>query len=229
MKKYLYLIEKMPLFCGIAREETQSMLDCLQASLKHYAKQDDIFTAGGPANRVGIVLEGSAQVVRDDVFGNRTILTGLGVGDMFGETFACANVEMLPVSVIATDACVILLLDYRKIITTCSASCSFHNRMIENMLQILAAKNLILNRKIEAVSAHSTREKLLVYLAGQSGEAGSAKFEIPFNRQALADYLSVDRSAMSAELGKMRDEGLLRFHKNQFELLHLSDRARGGN
>ncbi len=207
------------MFKGIAPGDLTNMLDCLSASVHDYAKHAAIFFAGIPAERVGIVLAGTAQVVRDDIFGNRTILTTLDQGDMFGETFACAGVETLPVSVLATEECTVLLVDYRKIIVTCPSSCMFHNKMIENMMQILAQKNLVLNQKIEAVSARTTREKLIVYLTAQAGRAGSRSFEIPFNRQELADYLSVDRSAMSAELGRMRDEGILEFHKNSFEIL----------
>jgi CRP-like cAMP-binding protein len=221
VRKYLEIIEKSPLFKGIAQGDLTNMLDCLSASVHDYVKHAAIFFAGLPAERVGIILAGAAQVVRYDIFGNRTILTTLEQGGMFGETFACAGVETLPVSVLATEACKALLVDYRKIIVTCPSSCVFHNKMIENMMQILARKNLTLNQKIEAVSARTTREKLIVYLTAQAGRAGSRAFGIPLNRQELADYLSVDRSAMSAELSRMRDDGILEFHKNRFEILGM--------
>lgn len=156
--------------------------------------------------------------MREDIFGNRAILTALMPGQLFGETFACAGVEILPVSVIAVSDCKILLLDYRRIITTCPTACVFHSRLIENMLKILAGKNLVLNQKIEALSARTTREKLLAYLVAQAGVAGSRRFTIPSTRQELADYLSVDRSAMSREMGIMQKEGMIRFKKNCFEL-----------
>ncbi|MDL2238412.1 Crp/Fnr family transcriptional regulator [Christensenellaceae bacterium OttesenSCG-928-K19] len=218
MNQYFDIILKSPLFGGIRRGELVGMLDCLRASVRDYPKDAAIFLAGGPATRVGFLLRGNAQVVREDVFGNRTILTSLAQGDMFGEVFACAEVETLPVSVMAAGKCVVLLLDYKKLLTTCSSSCAFHNRMIENMMRILAQKNLRLNEKIEAVSARGTRAKLLTYLAAQARRAGSPAFTIPFNRQELADYLAVDRSAMSAELGRMQGEGLLRYDKSRFEL-----------
>lgn len=221
LENFFEILKQMPLFASIEDGELEKMLSCLDAKQQKYPKGSSIFIAGDPARHVGAVLQGAAQVVRDDVFGNRTILTKLGVGDLFGEVFACAGVQTLPVSVDAASNCTILLLDYRKIITTCPAACVFHSRLIENMMRILAQKNLMLNQKIEATSARTTREKLLSYLQGQAAQAQSAQFEIPFNRQELADYLSVDRSALSRELGLMRDEGILRYRKNAFELLHL--------
>ncbi|MDL2264322.1 Crp/Fnr family transcriptional regulator [Synergistaceae bacterium OttesenSCG-928-I11] len=215
----LPLLERVPLFADIARADLPAMLDCLGAAARAYGKGETVFLAGDAASRIGLVCDGAAQVVREDVFGNRTILTSLGPGELFGETFACARVDHLPVSVVAMSPSEILLLDYRRIVTTCPSSCTFHARLIENMLGILAEKNLMLNRKIEALSARSTRGKLTAYLAAQAERNGSRAFSIPFNRQELADYLAVERSAMSAELGKMRDEGLIRFHRNEFELL----------
>ncbi|MGI6152914.1 MAG: Crp/Fnr family transcriptional regulator [Christensenellaceae bacterium] len=223
MKQYFTIIENNPLFMNIRQEELKSLLDCLGGTVRAYAKDEAVFIAGDPAERVGIVLEGSVWVIRDDVFGNRSVLTGIGAGEMFGETFACAEVKTLPVGVVAADKCKVLFIDYRKIIHTCSSSCVFHSQLIENMLRILAQKNLGLNQKMEALSARTTREKLLVYLRAQADRANAPEFEIPFSRQQLADYLSVDRSAMSAELGRMQKEGILRFQKNRFRLLDLPE------
>ena len=219
MKKFFPVIMDTPLFKNIKENELESMLECLQAVEKTYRKNDIIFMAGEPALYVGIVYSGSVQVIKDDVMGNRLILSGLATGDIFGETFACAGVDILPVSVIAKEESTVLLLDYRKVIDKCRSSCNFHNKMIENMMRIVAEKNLFLNRKLDIVSARSTREKIMKYLLYQAGEKGSLTFDIPLNRQELADYLSVDRSAMSSELGRMRDEGILNFDKSRFELL----------
>jgi len=218
LKKYYPVLLKSPLFHGILEKDLESMLSCLNARAAGYAGDSVVFLAGDPAARVGLVLEGAVQVVREDIFGNRAILTALMPGQLFGETFACAGVEILPVSVIAVSDCKILLLDYRRIITTCPTACVFHSRLIENMLKILAGKNLVLNQKIEALSARTTREKLLAYLVAQAGVAGSRRFTIPSTRQELADYLSVDRSALSREMGIMQKEGMIRFKKNCFEL-----------
>lgn len=212
------ILGKVPLFGGISELEISEMLDCLGSRLVHYDRDNIIFLAGDRVSSVGIITDGSVRVVREDIFGNRAILAKLFAGELFGETFACAKVDRLPVSVIAASDCEVLLIDYRRIVMRCHSSCVFHGRLIENMLGILAEKNLMLNQKIEALSARTTRGKLLAFLASQAQIAGSNAFCIPFDRQELADFLSVDRSAMSAELGRMRAEGLIHFHKNYFEL-----------
>ena len=219
MKKYFPILINSPLFKNIKESELSGMLECLQAVEKSYCKNSDIFIAGQRALYVGIICAGRVQVVKDDVMGNRSIQANLSTGDIFGETFACAGIDILPVSVVAREDTDVLLLDYRRIMDSCGSACGFHNRMIENMLRIMAEKNLFLNRKLDIASARSTREKIMKYLLYYAGEKGSLVFDIPLNRQELADYLSVDRSAMSAELGRMRDEGLIEFDKSRFELL----------
>lgn len=219
MKEYLEVIEHVPLFRGVNQEELLELLYCLTATSRSFSKGEAIFRAGDTAIHVGIVLSGMVQVVKEDFLGNRTILTKLDVGGLFGESFACAKIDKLPVSVFAVAASKILFVDYRRIITTCSASCVFHHRLVENMLGILAGKNVMLNQKIEVLSKRATRDKLIAYLSAQAQAAGSRSFIIPFDRQELADYLCVDRSAMSAELCRLRDEGLLSFHRSRFEIL----------
>ena len=221
----LDVLSRADLFEGIPREILPEALACMNMRVLSYGAGEIIFLAGDEVPGVGVVCGGEVQVVREDVFGNRTILTKLGPGEIFGETFACARAERarlvktLPVSVIATTAAEIALLDYQKVVSGCASSCPFHDKLIENMLGILAEKNLMLNRKIEVLSVRTTRAKLLAYLSSQAQRTGNARFKIPFNRQELADYLAVDRSAMSAELGRMRDDGLIRFKHNEFELL----------
>lgn len=207
------------LFSGIAPQELDALLGCLAAKAHFYGKNRTVFSVGDDATQIGIVLRGGVQVVRDDFFGNRSILAHLGPGDLFGETFACAGVAHLPVSVLATQDSDILLANYRKVVTTCPGSCAFHARLVQNMLAIVAQKNLMLNQKIEVISRRTTREKLLAFLAAQAQTAGSRSFTIPFNRQQLADYLGVDRSAMSTELGRLQQDGVLRFERNRFEFL----------
>lgn len=222
MRKYFDSLLAHPLFQGIEQEDLENMLQCLDARSREYGESDMIFLSGDTAKRIGLVLDGEAQVQRYDIMGNRFIQAVLAAGDLFGETFACAGVDTLPVSVAAVSRCLVLLMDYQKIITTCQSSCVFHNRLIENMLRILAQKNLFLNRRLEAVSARNIRQKLLIYLMEQAGQARSRKFVIPLNRQELADYLAVDRSALSRELGLMQQEGVLRYSRNRFELLEYA-------
>ncbi|GHV49629.1 Crp/Fnr family transcriptional regulator [Synergistales bacterium] len=175
--------------------------------------------AGEDVTAIGIVLSGGVHVLQEDFWGSRAILSHVAPGELFAEAFSCAGVGSLPVSVITTEPSEILFLDYKRVATTCSSSCAFHTGLIKNMMQILAGGNVMLTQKIEHLTRHTTREKLLSYLSEQARQAGQSAFEVPFNRQELADYLSVDRSAMSSELCKMRDDGILRFCKNHFELL----------
>lgn len=217
MKNYLEVLKKCPLFADIDENEIDNMLDCLSAIDKTYKKNDFIFTEEDKPIYIGIILSGSVYVVKEDFWGNRAILAKLGEGDLFGEAFSCAEVDRLPVSVVATENTEVILIDYKKIIDTFS-TCVFHYRLINNMIKILANKNIMMTQKIHHIVKRTTREKLLSYLSEQAIKCKSDKFKIPFNRQELADYLSVDRSAMSNELSKMRDEGIIEFSKNEFKI-----------
>lgn len=194
------------------------MLQCLSAIQRMYAKNSLVFAAGTPAESVGVVLSGRVDIVQEDFWGSASILARLEPGDLFGEAFSSAQVVSLPVSVIAVEDSEILLLDYQRILTTCTGACKFHDQLIANMLKVLAQKNIALTQKMEHLTRRTTREKLLSYLSTQALRAGSNAFTIPFNRQELSAYLAVDRSAMSSELGRMQREGLLTFDKNHFTL-----------
>ena len=175
--------------------------------------------AGGRADQVGMVLDGSVLVFSDDFWGNRTILAHVERGGLFGEAFSFARVESLPVSVTAAEKTEVLFINCERIITVCPSACEFHNRLVRNMLKILAEKNMTLTQKIGHMGKRTTREKILSYLSEQAKKAGGESFTIPLNRQEMADYLAVDRSAMSKELGRLKEEGQISFHKNQFQLL----------
>jgi CRP-like cAMP-binding protein len=140
------------------------------------------------------------------------------LGGLFGEAFACAGAENLPVGVMAAEESEILLMNHERMLTSCPSACAFHTALIRNLTRILAEKNVILTQKLEHVTRRTTREKLLSYLSARAKLAKGNVFDIPFSRQELADYLSVERSAMSAELSRMRNEGLLRYKRNHFEL-----------
>lgn len=221
MEKRIAVLRLNELFYSIDATDIPGMLQCLAVEFAEYQKEETVFLAGQPATRIGIVCSGEVQVMRDDIFGNRNIMTKLGASEMFGEAFACARVDTLPVSVVATQPSTIALLDYRRIITMCANTCPFHSKLIENMLSILAQKNVGLRQRIEVLSARSTRSKLMLFLSMQAERSQSTEFDIPFNRQELADFLSVDRSAMSSELGRMQEDGQIRFHKNHFALLDV--------
>jgi len=216
--KDIEILMKSALFSGINPADISSMLSCLTAKSAEYEKDRYIYSPGDSIRNLGIVLSGGVYVVNEDFWGNRSILSKLGPAGMFGESFSCAK-EGLPVSVVTSEKSRILFIDYRRIITTCSSGCAFHTALIRNMVHILAEKNILLMQKIEHMAKRSTREKVLSFLSEQAAKAGSGTFEIHFNRQELADFLAVDRSALSSELGRMRDDGILRFNKNRFELL----------
>jgi len=212
-------LAECPLFEGVSRQDLATMLQCMQARTVDVPKGGTVFRAEEPAEYVGILLSGSVRVLREDYDGNRAIQAAIGPGELFGETFACAGVGRLPVSVEADRPSRALLIQLKRIIETCPSACGFHNRVVLNLLKVLAAKNLMLNGKLDITSRRTTREKLLAYLASQARAAGSNRFVIPFDRQGLADYLGVDRSALSVEIGKLRREGVIESERSAFKLL----------
>ena len=206
-----------PLWEGIGPDEFADIGRCLGFRVKNFRKDETILFAGDTAACIGQLASGSARVVREDANGNSSIISELVSPETFGETFACAGVSVVPVTVAASSPCLVMFVDYRRVVSTCSSACGFHARLIENMLAQIAKKNLELGKKIEILSLRKTRDKLLAYLNSQRDGAG--KFKISFNREELSRYLCVDRSAMSGELCKMRDEGLIRFRGNEFEIM----------
>lgn len=210
---------KSPLFDGVSADELNSMIHCLNPQRRNFAKGERIYDYGQVDADIGLVRSGQVHVVKEDFWGNCSILAEAGPGEVFGEAYAAAPGVPVEVAVDAVKPSEIIFLGMQPLLTTCSNACPFHNRMISNLLGIMARRNLQLTRKLECMAQRTTRDKLLTYLSGEAKRRQSAKFTIPFNRQQLADYLSVDRSAMSTELGRLRDEGVLRFHKNEFELL----------
>jgi CRP-like cAMP-binding protein len=229
VKPYTDDARSCPLFNGLDIDSIESLMACLSPKEKTIEKNAFVFMEDDAFNSIGIVLEGALHVVRDDFWGNSHIVTRLGKGDLLAESFVCGGLKKMPVSILAVEPSTILLFDFTKIITTCSSACTFHARIIKNMIAILAQKNISLIEKLQHLTQHNTREKIISYLdsvakdkstyAGKTISSVHDSFEIPFNRQELAEYLSVDRSALSAELCRMRDDGILVFHKNTFRLI----------
>ncbi len=218
MEKYFDLLLKTSLFSGVEREELASLLNCLQARIVRVEKGMPVFLEGDEAGFVGLVLEGAVQIVRDDYDGTRSVLGHAEPGELFGETYACSNVKAIPVSGYALQDAEIMFLSCRKMLTVCSNACRFHNQIVRNLLQVVAEHNVSMSRKIQFMSQKTTRQKLMAYLLDQAKKARSPEFTIPFDRQALADYLGVERSAMSAELSKMQKDGILTTHGSHFTL-----------
>ena len=218
MEQYFEIISSVPLFAGISREDLHALMHCLQARTVTVRKGDPVFLEGDPAGFVGIVLEGAVQLVRYDYYGDRTVMGHARAGEVFGEAFACAGVETMPLSAYALQNASVLMLSFGKMLTVCSNACPFHNLLVKNMMQLVAIRNLELSEKIRSMSRKTTKEKLMEYLLEQAKRSGST-FTIPFDRQALADYLGVERSAMSAELSKLKRAGILETRGSWFRLL----------
>lgn len=219
MEKYIPILKKCPLFRHIKDEKLSALLICLGATIKQYGKKETILEEGIPARHIGIVLSGCAQLIQLDYYGNRNILSTAGPSELFAESFACAEVSSIPLSVIASEPSEVMLIDCHRIVHSCTNACDFHQQMIYNLLKNVADKNIQFHQKIEITSKRSTREKLMAYLTLQAKKAGNRSFEIPFDRQELADYLEVERSGLSAEISKLRKEGILNSEKKHFELL----------
>ncbi len=219
MKKYFNSIRKCPLFDGISDEQLEKMLVCLGARVESFDKKYTVMAEGSPAKYLGIVLSGSCQIIRTDYYGNRSILAEVGESELFGEAFSCAELNDIPVTVTANEPSDIMLIDASHILHTCENNCGFHKQLIFNLMKDLARKTIVFNQKIEVISKRTTREKLMTYLMMCAKRTGSDSFNIPFDRQELADYLEVDRSGLSAEIAKLRREGILESTKNYFKLL----------
>ncbi len=218
MIERLEVIKKSRLFRDIKENEIEAMLACLSVSSREYAKGEFILRAGEPARAIGLVLSGTVHIIKEDFLGNRNIISEAAPGGIFAESYACVPGAPLGVSVTAAASSSVMFMNVSRVLTVCGSACAFHARLMSNLLAVLAEKNLRFSEKLTYMTQRSTRQKLLAYLSAESLRRGAHEFEIPFNRQQLADYLSVDRSALSAELSKMRAEGLLDYSKNKFAL-----------
>jgi len=219
LRKYLEILKKCPLFVQIEEDQLLKMLSCLGAKVESFDKKYTVFFEGAPAKYIGIVLSGSVQISQVDYYGNRSILSMVGPSEVFAEAFACAEVASIPVTVTAWEPSEIMLIDCSHILHICENACAFHQQLIYNLMKDLAKKTSLFHQRIEITSKRTTREKLLTYLTLQAKNVGKNHFEIPFDRQGLADYLEVERSGLSAEIGKLTREGLIYSKKNYFELL----------
>ena len=213
------VFKNIPLFNGITENELTKMLECLGAIVKEFDKNQIIFWEGEPSEYIGIVLTGKVLIMKEDFDGNRSILSSADSTELFGESYACAEVGSLPVSIVASEKSKVMLIKCSKIQSPCAKSCSYHNRMIHNLLYIVAQNNISLNHKIEFTSKRTTKDKIMSYLYYMAKRAGNNSFTIPYNRQELADYLCVERSAMSAQIGKLRDEGIIEVNRSHFKIL----------
>lgn len=207
-----------PLFRGIDAQEVAAMLACLGARHRTLDAGEYAAREGDPARSVGLVVAGSVVMERTDLWGARSILGRAAFGETFGEAYVCVPGSTLGVDVRALEPTAILALDVERVLKTCPSACLFHARLVRNLLGAIASKNLQLSEKIQAITPRTIRARVLSYLEARARQAGSRRFAVPFNRQQLADYLCVDRSALSHELAKMRADGLLDYDRTTFEL-----------
>ena len=219
MEKYIEILKRTQLFSGVSDTEISTMLNCLQAKLLTFQKSNYVFKEGEHIDNITVLVEGKLLVQHIDFWGNRNIINVIRVGEMFGEAYVAPESGSLLNDVIAEEDSAVIFFDVQRILITCSSACRFHSMVVQNLFFAISEKNRKLVQKIGHMSKRSTRAKLLSYLSEEAKRQNSSYFTIPFSRQQLADFLCVDRSAMSNELCKMRDEGLLQFHKNEFTLL----------
>lgn len=216
--EYMAVLLGCPLFAGHDEAEIEAMLACLGSVQVTRPRHTLLYAAGAEDYAMGVLLDGQLDIIQEDYWGNQGIIARLAPGDIFAESFVLAGTGALPVSILAAQDATVLLLDYRRILHTCEATCAFHDGLIANLLSIVARKNILLTQKIEHITKRTLREKLLSYLSSQAQRAGGSRFVIPYDRQALADYLGADRSALSRALSDMQAEGLLTYHKSEFTL-----------
>lgn len=218
MKDFLSVIRASQLFSGISEDELTAMLTCLDTRQTNFPKDTFLMRVGDTADSIGLLLEGSALIIQEDIWGNRNILSKAGPGQTFAAAYACAPGSVLNVSVVAETPVTAMFLNVGRVLNVCPSACSHHSRIIRNLLGELAEKNLRFSEKLTHMGQRTTRAKLMSYFSAEAQRLGKYEFDIPFSRQQLADYLAVERSGLSLELGKMKNDGFLDFHKNHFVL-----------
>jgi len=213
----LKTISGTTLFSDIPENKIDDLIKVMKGTEMSYRKGELILMAGNPVTSVGIMLSGNAQIMRENAEGNRLILSELARGDLFGEAYAAAEIPEIPIAVMASTECRVLWIPFDRFIRRQNDN-EYQDTLIRSMMRLIGTKNVWMNEKMRLLSCRTTKEKLLMYLMDYAERIGKTTFKIPFSRQELADYLSVDRSAMSRELGKLRDEGYVAFYKNEFTI-----------
>ncbi|MFA7637248.1 MAG: Crp/Fnr family transcriptional regulator [Monoglobales bacterium] len=218
MEQYLSLMRNSSIFMGMNDDEIRSILKCLDAKKIDYAKGDYILRVGTSTEHMGLLLSGAVLIIQEDIWGRRSIMDMISPGDFFAEHFAASAGSVLSVSVVADSDCSVMMLNINHILSNCPTACSHHSQVIRNLVSTLARKTLRFNNKITHMSKRSTRDKLLSFLSSEAIRNNSLSFTIPYDRQKLADYLCVERAAMSVALSALQKEGLLSYKKNRFVL-----------
>ena len=218
MKDIIYRLNS-PLFDGIDPEDRMAMLSCTGYHIGTFRKGEIVAFEEENIRHIGIVISGAVDMVKEDLWGNKTMLVRTRRNEVFGETFACGSDNLSVVTFLISEDAKILFMPFDRVMRNCAMACQFHLQLIENMVRVIADKNRDLMRKVDVVSKRTIREKLLAYLSIQAQVQASRYFEIPLGRVELAEYLCVDRSALTRELAKMKEDGLLDYDKNCFRML----------
>ncbi len=219
LEKYYNQIKTSPVFFGMSDDELKGLLECFNARVRKYEKEEMIIRQGDIISNIYLILDGAVNIEKDSYWGRRIIISRLGKNENLALSFVGSKNVESSVDAITVDETLVLILGYEKCTSMCQNACTRHKVLINNLFQILSKENIELIQKIENVSQKTIRDKLLTYLSNEAQKNHSNSFNIKFNRQDLADYLNVDRSAMSFELSKLQKEGLLKYNKNNFELL----------
>lgn len=215
------ILMKCALFKGILAKDLPHLLQCLKVHVKHFEPGQYIFSLGDEVNYIGILLSGRVEIVKENITGNRTIIAFLTPSQLFGEGIVCTKKRLAPVSIHVSSVSSILFIPYTYIIKSCGNACSFHTQLITNMLSILGEKNFLLNTKIDFLILKGIQEKLITYLLLESQKNNSNAFNIPLNRNELAEFLNISRTSMCRELAVLKAENLLDYYKNSFKLLDV--------
>ena len=216
-------MKKNTLFNGISNDDLQKLLQCFSSYKKTFDKDSYIFHSGDKIHEIGLIVSGGVNIIKEDFWGNRAIIAKISENEIFGEAFAFSSEKILDVSVVAYEKTEVLFLDCEKILFSCNSGCSFHRTLTENIIRMISEKNIMLTRKMQHIMKKTTREKILSYLSEQASKNHSNVFKINLNRQEMADYLSVDRSALSNEFSKLKKEDVIDFNKNMFTLKYSDE------
>jgi CRP/FNR family transcriptional regulator, dissimilatory nitrate respiration regulator len=220
-RKWTEILNSSILFQGISPESLNIMLECLKPRIQRCKQREIVALYGTPFQGIGIVASGSVALTKETYSGNRIILDILNAGAIFGEMVAFSDNKVWPVTVIAQDDSSLLFLPPDKILETCSNVCASHSTLIMNMLKILSNRALMLNKKIEYLSAKSIRSRVTNYLLDICRISGDTTFTIPMKRHELADYLNMPRPSLSREMGLMRKEGIIEFDGSSIKIKNI--------
>ena len=214
-------ITAFPIFNKIKEEDLSKLLGCVGYRIEQYKKGELIFVEGDYLENIGVIISGSVDMIKEDAWGTKTIVIRMSSPTLFGETFICGNDSITSVSFEAVEDTTVMFIPVHRAMHSCTNACAVHQQLIENIIKLIADKNLMLMRKMEVISKRTLREKIMAYLAQQAQQQGTKYFEIPLRRVELAEYLCADRSALTRELTNMKNAHIIDYDRNVFRLMQI--------